>query len=1073
LNRRWQQFEFPFSGREKEQGVLGRLLDKAERGEGGLAFITGELGIGKTRLAQELLEKGKGRGFTCVSAKSPRGPSLLPYSIWVECLRQLTNEMSVQSFFDACGNFSRQVLKLLPELDSVRNRTGPRAPNTETKLSARELVGRSPVQIFDAVSQFFYRLSNQSPVLIILDDLQWCDRTSLDLLRYLGGSSLRTSRIAVICVCRDTRLEIENPSLRSFISDFSTAENLNEVIHLERFDAVDTRRVIRNAAGMGKVSETFCDLLYRKTGGNPFFMREILVLLAEKGRAPVDPATPWQFEGIHELEVPSTVEQVVKQRLAPLDRDLIEVLRIAALVGEDFDLQILREASNMQGEARLLELIQKATKAGIVRKREGAHSRSLYSFADEILIDVLIEDVGPEKLRENHLKIAQVMEGAYAERLNEHASELALHFQRGANWQKCFEYSVKAGDFAASTNAHDEASKQYATALESLGELKSDAAMKSRGQTVERFGDELEMLGRSQASFQAWEDALQAYEVGGDWEKGAALHRKMGWRYTVALIVKGNEGKALEHYKAALSLLQGPKGPPHAYLFHHLAVWHWYYGEIELARDYSEKSIELARKYGISEVEALSNQVLGFTSRIEDLESSMEYFRRSQQSSSEDGHSGFDLSAARGRVQWLLGLGNSWAKDDSLAALPYLLESIEIAKKVTTAPIVLIYRGALALWVYLPLGRWSEARNEVAGGLTVSHFESFPFATALVYTLLGNLCLREGDLGKAEEHLLKGYLAYQKLPGFPALVFVWSCHASLARVCMERGDHARAEKYLREGYAALKGRGLVVDVGYQMAIVLALLVEVCERRHKRREALSCLEELRNLMELASQDWARAYYHQAAGFMASEMEEWEDALKEREECTKYWKALARPYELAKTYQGMAVVHQNMGKIETANRLFEGAQDIFERLGAKLDLDQARSGKSVNEDAREFSIVRLRGFAKEKSKSIFDYLEDAFIADYYSKKSALEASGWRSFVDIAHQTRIPLSAFYKREAQSSGGLGELQRMGLVEIRLYTGERGRGGKITRVRIAYDKEEIKKHVSRRIGKISQSLNH
>jgi tetratricopeptide (TPR) repeat protein len=289
-------------------------------------------------------------------------------------------------------------------------------------------------------------------------------------------------------------------------------------------------------------------------------------------------------------------------------------------------------------------------------------------------------------------------------------------------------------------------------------------------------------------------------------------------------------------------------------------------------------------------------------------------------------------------------------------------------------------------------------------------------------------------------------------------------------VCIDRGDYTRAERYLREGREALKRRGIIVDTAYEMPIILSLLVEVCERGEKRREAVSYLDELRNLVKSTNQDWARAYYHQAEGFMASEREEWDRALEEYEGCTKYWKALARPYELAKTYQGMALMHQNMGKIEMANHLFESARDIFERLGAKLDVDRVLSGKRANEDARAFSISRLRGSAKVNSKSIFDYLEDSFISDYYSKKSAPEASGWRSFVDIARHTKIPQSAFYKREAQDSGGLGELQRMGLVEVRFYTGERGRGGKITRARIAYDKEEIRKHISRRIGKVPQA---
>jgi len=98
-------------------------------------------------------------------------------------------------------------------------------------------------------------------------------------------------------------------------------------------------------------------------------------------------------------------------------------------------------------------------------------------------------------------------------------------------------------------------------------------------------------------------------------------------------------------------------------------------------------------------------------------------------------------------------------------------------------------------------------------------------------------------------------------------------------------------------------------------------------------------------------------------------------------------------------------------------------------------------------------------------------NAFLLDYYSRKFSSEASGWRSFVDISHQTKVPLSAFYRRNEKDLQGLSELERKGLVEIRLYSGERGRGGEIIRARIAFDKEEIRKYVLTRVGKIPRNI--
>jgi len=269
----------------------------------------------------------------------------------------------------------------------------------------------------------------------------------------------------------------------------------------------------------------------------------------------------------------------------------------------------------------------------------------------------------------------------------------------------------------------------------------------------------------------------------------------------------------------------------------------------------------------------------------------------------------------------------------------------------------------------------------------------------------------------------------------------------------------------------LKERACVIACAQETAFVLSLLVEICERQEKRGQALEHLEELKSLTAQVNQDWARAIYSQAAGFMASEMEDWETAFIEYEEAAKDWKALAFPYELAKAYRSLGVVHLNLGRIETANRLLESARQIFEKLGAKLDVEKTKTEITAIDDPSAFVTLRLRGGAKESSKSIFDFLVSAFIADYHSNRYAGEASGWRSFAEIARHTKMPISTFYGHGKSDGGGLTELERMGLVETRVFLGERGRGGKTTRSRIAYDHEEVKKYVSRKVEKTSRKI--
>ena len=299
----------------------------------------------------------------------------------------------------------------------------------------------------------------------------------------------------------------------------------------------------------------------------------------------------------------------------------------------------------------------------------------------------------------------------------------------------------------------------------------------------------LEMLGKSSSSFQTWEDALKAYEELGDDEKAAALHRKMGWRYTAAYASSENTQKALDHYASALKLFARlPEGPSVAYLYHHLAEWHWLYGEAKTAREFSEKCIQLAKRYGLSEINALCCIVLGFTSPIDDLAAALENFRKAEELPIKSGRAEFDLSVASGRVEFWLGYAFRLATDDTKTALIHLHNCVKLVDKVGAGLAIFVYGGSLALWGYFPSGEWSKARELASGRLAWPGFEFFSIIRQVSFAALGSISLREGKLAEAEEELLKGYAATQELPEVARFLFASNLHANLGRLYLDKGD---------------------------------------------------------------------------------------------------------------------------------------------------------------------------------------------------------------------------------------------------------------------------------------------
>ncbi len=120
---------------------------------------------------------------------------------------------------------------------------------------------------------------------------------------------------------------------------------------------------------------------------------------------------------------------------------------------------------------------------------------------------------------------------------------------------------------------------------------------------------------------------------------------------------------------------------------------------------------------------------------------------------------------------------------------------------------------------------------------------------------------------------------------------------------------------------------------------------------------------------------------------------------------------------------------------------------------------------------FAVLGFRESARDRSRSIFDFLVTAFITDYHSEKYAPDSSGWRSYVEISKGTKTPLASFYGRDSKDKGGIAELEKIGLIETRVFPGERGRGGRATRVRISYERDEIKDFVSKKMGRASRKI--
>ena len=301
-------------------------------------------------------------------------------------------------------------------------------------------------------------------------------------------------------------------------------------------------------------------------------------------------------------------------------------------------------------------------------------------------------------------------------------------------------------------NAHKEAIVHYEKALWSLEQLKHDGLALIRGRVLEKLGDNLLLEGDLAVAYVDWEQSARAYESLEEFEKAGSLRRKMGWYHFLAQ----NSDKAMEEYGRALQhFLKIPVGPGLASLYHHLGQHFWVEDKFKLAKDNFEKAIEIAREFGVTDVDVVSNLYLAFVTPINQKEKILGHLRKSDLLTPEYILSqSYDLSlsydATLVHALWVPGICIAKLTGDTKTAQKYLSKSVEIARKIGNQRGVIWFGTWLAEWGHIPLGEWKEARQLVAEAPSWAPLDAFPAVKANVFDILGGLSLLEGDLDEAQ-----------------------------------------------------------------------------------------------------------------------------------------------------------------------------------------------------------------------------------------------------------------------------------------------------------------------------------
>ena len=458
-----------FVGRGAELAELVSGLEDALAGHGRLFLLVGEPGIGKSRLADEVIRRSRARGATVLTGRCWEAGGAPPYWPWVQSLRAYVRDADPESLRAQLGAGAPYLVQLLPEL---RERFADVAAPVSFESEGDRF------RLFDAVAEFLHNAAQDRPIVMVLDDLHAADTPSLLLLQFVARE-LGSMRVLLVGACRDVDPTPTQP-LTVLLAALAS-EPVAQRISLGGLSRDEVAEYVELAAAE-IASPTLASALHDETEGNPLFVGETVRLLAAEGdtREQAAPA------------IPQTVRDVIARRLARLSEECNRVLVLASILGREFELDGLAGVSGVP-EEELLETLDEAMVARVVSDVPGGPGR--LRFGHVLIRDSLYDGLTSLRRVYLHRQALEALEELYGPDPGPHLAELALHAVSGGELEKAVGYARSAGDRALAEYAYEEGVRQYDTALDGLRILRPDddatrcTLLLSRGRALAQAGN--------------------------------------------------------------------------------------------------------------------------------------------------------------------------------------------------------------------------------------------------------------------------------------------------------------------------------------------------------------------------------------------------------------------------------------------------------------------------------------------------------------------------------------------------------------------------------------------------------
>lgn len=779
--------DVPLVGREQELAFLADGWRAALSGGCSLLLISGEAGVGKTRLLQEFADQQRWQGVRVLQGRCYEFERLLPYQPVAEALRALPSAVAENAAAALPAWVGAQVSRLAPDLfaqEATSSGARPASPGVQ---------GGEQERLFEGVSRFLARLAGQTPLLLALEDLHWATDSTLQLLHHLART-LTDQPALIVGTLRPEAAPPAHPL--ATLGRRLERDGLARRLHLSRLSAAAVASLIGRLSGAGSAAAPLAERLYRETEGNPFYLIETVKTLFEQGAIRVE-AGAWRANyaalGRDRLPLPAGVSEMIAARVGRLSEASQDAVRVAAVAGREFDFDLLKEAWGKGEEATLTALDDLLRQRLVAEAAAGAAAAGAdYTFTHHKIQEVVYEGLSRHRRLYLHGRVAQTLERAHANDLDACSAQIAGHYEQAGAAAQAADFYRRAADTARRVYANEDAIAYFSRALA----LTSEADHAGRYPLLLARMKLYDMLGQREAQGKDLALLGESAEALGD-DRLRAEVVILRSQYATAV---SDYAAALTHAQAAVTIARAI-GDQAKEAMGYLCAGevHLRRGEFEAAQESLLEAQKLAQAARRLDTEASSVYHMAWVASYQGA------FQRSLALGEQARRLYEDLDDLPGKMRALNLLGNADAQQcNSLDAISYYEQALALCRQLGIRRFEsVLLRNLGDAWQYL--GDLAQAQKLYEGSIA--------------------LCREVGDRRGESETLV----------GWGGLA-CW------------RGEHAAARDAAERGLRLAQSIGAQYEVGFallHLGHALAGLGQLMEAADAYRQALAIHRKLNN------------------------------------------------------------------------------------------------------------------------------------------------------------------------------------------------------------------------------------